>query len=63
VNLDGFVEIQNVTNRANIDLNSVNNDNFNVQYFEASGNPAGQFGDPTYWTASRRFLMGIQLEF
>jgi outer membrane receptor protein involved in Fe transport len=62
-NLDGFVEVQNVTNKANINLNSVNNENFNVQYFEASGNPAGQFGDPSYWSVSRRILVGLQLEF
>jgi outer membrane receptor protein involved in Fe transport len=63
LNLDAFVEIQNVTNRANINLNSVNNDNFNVQYYEVSDNPAGQFGDPTYYTTPRRILAGIQMEF
>jgi hypothetical protein len=63
MNLDAFVEIQNVTNKANINLNSVNSDNFNVQYFEVSGNPTGQFGDPTYYTAPRRILAGVQLEF
>ncbi len=63
MNLDAFVEIQNVTNRANINLNSVNSDNFNVQYYEVSDNPTGQFGDPTYYTTPRRVLAGIQMEF
>ncbi len=62
-NLDAFVEIQNVTNKANVNLNSTNSDNFNAQYFENSGDPAGQFGDPTYWTAPRRVLAGVQFEF
>jgi len=61
--LDAFVEIQNLTNRANINLNSVNDNNFDVQYYENSGNPSGQFADPAYWTAPRRILAGIQFEF
>ncbi|HBY99747.1 MAG TPA: hypothetical protein DEO84_00365 [candidate division Zixibacteria bacterium] len=63
LNLDGFIEVQNLTNRANINLNNVNDDNFNTLYYETSGDPAGQFGDPSFWTAPRRILAGIQLEF
>jgi outer membrane receptor protein involved in Fe transport len=62
-NLDGFIEIQNLTNEANVNLNTVNSDNFDVQYYETSGNPAGQYADPSFWTAPRRILAGIQLEF
>jgi len=63
VRIDGFVEIQNLTDEANINLTTANEDNFNVERYEYTGDPAGQFGDPSFWTAPRRVLLGMQLQF
>lgn len=63
INIDAFVEIRNLTDEAAVNLNTVNEDNFNVEFYEATDNPAGQFSDPSFWTAPRRILIGMQLQF
>jgi outer membrane receptor protein involved in Fe transport len=61
--INGFVEVQNLTDEANVNLNVTNEDNFNVERYEFTGDPAGQFGDPSFWTPPRRILLGMQLQF
>jgi outer membrane receptor protein involved in Fe transport len=63
VNVNLFVEVRNITNRANVNLTPANSDNFNVERYEATGDPTGQFGDPSFWTAPRRILLGAQMSF
>jgi len=63
INIDAFVEVQNLTDEANVNLTPVNDENFNVEYYETSGNPAGLFGDPSFWTPPRRVLLGAQMQF
>ena len=63
LNVDAFVEVQNLTDEAAVNLNTVNDENFNVEYYETSGDPAGLFGDPSFWTPPRRVLLGAQLQF
>lgn len=61
--LNGFVEIQNLTDEANVNLTVANEDNFDAEYYEDTGDPTGQYGDPSFWTAPRRILLGMQLQF
>ena len=63
VRVDAFAAIQNLTDEANINLNVTNDDNFDAEYYDDTGNPAGQYGDPSYWTRPRRILLGAQLQF
>jgi outer membrane receptor protein involved in Fe transport len=63
LNLNAFLEIRNLTDEASVNLNTANEDNFNVERYEATGDPAGQFSDPSFWTAPRRILLGMQLQF
>ncbi|UCC80838.1 MAG: TonB-dependent receptor [Candidatus Zixiibacteriota bacterium] len=65
-NLNAFVEIQNVTDRADIDPTitlTAADDVVDLEMYEATGDPAGQFTDPTIYTAPRRILLGMQLSF
>ncbi len=61
--INGFVEVQNLTNEAAVNLNTANEDNFDAEYFEDTGDPTGQYGDPSFWTTPRRILLGAQLQF
>jgi outer membrane receptor protein involved in Fe transport len=65
INTDIFLEVTNLTNRANINapFDSYHLDQFNVEKYEATGDPSGQFGDPYFWSAPRRILLGAQLSF
>lgn len=63
LNFGAFVEVRNLTDRANVNLTPANSDNFNVERYEFTGDPAGQFGDPSFWSSPRRILMGVQLAF
>jgi outer membrane receptor protein involved in Fe transport len=63
LHLNGFVEIQNLTNEAAVNLNVANEDNFDAEYYEDTTDPTGQYGDPSFWTAPRRILLGMQLQF
>jgi hypothetical protein len=63
LNLNAFLEIRNLTNEANVNLVPANEDNFNIERYEVTGDPAGQFGDPSFWSAPRRILLGMQLQF
>ena len=56
-NLNAFVEIQNVTDRANV-TNAID-----LEKYELTGNPMGQFGDPSVYSTPRRILFGMQLSF
>lgn len=56
-NLNAFVEIRNVTDEANII------DAIDLEKYGQTGNPAGQYGDPSVYSAPRRILLGMQLSF
>lgn len=56
-NVNAFIEIQNLTDRANI-LSAVD-----LERYELTGDPAGQFGDPSVYSTPRRILLGMQLSF
>lgn len=56
-NLNAFVEIRNVTDEANI------TDAVDLEKYEISGDPAGQFSDPDVYSTPRRILLGLQLSF
>ncbi|UCE67016.1 MAG: TonB-dependent receptor [Candidatus Zixiibacteriota bacterium] len=64
-NLNAFVEVQNVTDRADIDptINFIDDTVVDLDMYEATGDPSGQFTDPTIYTAPRRILLGMQLSF
>jgi outer membrane receptor protein involved in Fe transport len=55
--VNAFVEIQNLTDRA--DIIAAND----LERYELTGDPAGQFYDPSVYTTPRRILMGMQLAF
>ena len=65
INTDIFLEVTNLTDRANINapFDAYHLDQFNVEKYEATGDPSGQFGDPYFWSAPRRILLGAQLSF
>ena len=63
LNLNAFVEIRNLTDEANIIVDDVNRDSFDAERYETSGDPAGQFGDPDFYSSPRRILLGMQLSF
>jgi len=63
LNINGFVEIRNLTDEAAVNLNPVNEDDFNYERYELTGDPAGQYGDPSFWTSPRRILIGMQMQF
>ena len=52
-----FAEITNLTNRANI-INTVD-----VERYDLTGEPGGQFGDPTVYSNPRRILLGMEFVF
>ena len=56
-NVNAFVEIRNVTDRANI------TDALDLEKYELTGDPAGQFDDPEVYSSPRRILLGMQLTF
>lgn len=56
-NLNAFVEIKNLTDRANI------TDAIDLERYELTGDPMGQLGDPSVYTHPRRILLGMQLSF
>ena len=56
-NVNAFVEIRNVTDRANII------DAMDVDKYGLTGDPAGQFDDPSAYSSPRRILLGMQLMF
>jgi len=56
-NLNAFAEIQNVTDRANTTAAT------DLERYELTGDPAGQFGDPGVYSTPRRILLGMQLSF
>ncbi len=56
-NLNAFVEIKNVTDRANII------DAIDLERYELTGDPMGQLGDPSVYSYPRRILLGMQLSF
>ncbi len=56
-NLNAFVEIRNVTDRA--DITGAND----LERYELTGDPMGQFGDPSVYSTPRRILLGMQLSF
>jgi len=65
-NLNAFIEVRNVTDRADIDPTitlSAADDVVDLEMYEATGDPAGQFTDPTIYTNPRRILLGMQLSF
>jgi outer membrane receptor protein involved in Fe transport len=67
-NLNAFVEILNVTDRADINptisfAGATGDDVIDLDMYEATGDPAGQFGNPIIYTAPRRILLGMQLSF
>lgn len=56
-NLNAFAEFQNITNRANVI------DAIDLEKYELTGNPMGQFADPSVYSTPRRILLGMQLSF
>lgn len=65
-NLNAFVEVRNLTDRADIDPTitlTAADDVVDLDMYEATGDPSGQFGDPNIYTAPRRILLGMQLSF
>ena len=56
-NLNAFIEIRNLTDRANI-TRAVD-----LEKYELTDDPAGQFGDPDVYSSPRRILLGMQLSF
>jgi outer membrane receptor protein involved in Fe transport len=55
-----FVEIRNLTDRANL------NDEypeFDAERYELTGEPGGQFGDPDVYSTPRRILLGMEFVF
>lgn len=65
-NLNAFVEVRNLTDRADIDPTitlTAADDVVDLEMYEATGDPAGQFTDPGIYTAPRRILLGMQLSF
>ncbi|MEE9553508.1 MAG: TonB-dependent receptor [candidate division Zixibacteria bacterium] len=56
-NLNAFVEIRNITDQATI---IAAND---LERYELTGDPMGQFGDPSVYSTPRRILLGMQLSF
>lgn len=64
--LNAFVEIQNVTDRADINpaITLTTADlPVDLERYELTGDPTGQLGDPTIYSAPRRILLGAQLSF
>ena len=55
--LNAFAEIRNVTDRA--DINAAND----LERYELTSDPMGQFGDPSVYSTPRRILLGMQLSF
>ncbi len=65
-NLNAFVEVRNVTDRADIDPTitlTAADDVVDLEMYEATGDPSGQLGDPGIYTAPRRILLGMQITF
>ncbi len=56
-NLNAFLEIRNVTDRANI------TDALDLEKYEITGDPAGQFSDPNVYSSPRRIILGMQFTF
>jgi outer membrane receptor protein involved in Fe transport len=57
MNINAFVEVRNLTDRANI-IDLIDADKYDV-----SGYPAGPLRDPLVYSAPRRILLGAQLTF
>jgi outer membrane receptor protein involved in Fe transport len=54
---DFFVEIRNVTDRADIE------DVYDVERYDLYGEPGGQFGNPGVYSTPRRILLGMEVTF
>ena len=52
-----FVEVRNLTNRANIETT------VDVERYELTGEPGGQFANPTVYDDPRRILLGMEVKF
>ena len=52
-----FVEVQNLTNRANIVQS------FDVERYDLTGFPGGQFADPDVYNAPREIMLGMEFVF
>ncbi len=55
--VNAFAEFRNITDEANIQSAT------DLERYELTGDPAGQFGDPNVYSAPRRILLGMQLTF
>jgi len=54
---DFFVEVRNLTNRANIESTT------DVERYELTGEPGGQFANPEVYASPRRILLGMEVTF
>lgn len=55
-----FVEVRNLTNRADIIEEPAD---FDVERYELTGEPGGQFANPDVYTTPRRVLLGMEITF